>query len=77
MRGSGADSQAKQEAATTEGLKITSTGTLGGPDRYLTYLGTDKPIYRAGETIYMRGVILHHATRKPLPGSPPRPASAT
>jgi hypothetical protein len=43
------------------------TSTLGGPDRYLTHLSTDKPIYRRGETMYMRGVILHHATRKPLP----------
>src|SRR5262245_31185665 len=40
---------------------------LGGTERYLTYVSTDKPIYREGETLYVRGVILHHATRKPLP----------
>lgn len=42
-------------------------GVLGGPDRYLTYLSTDKPIYRSGEMVYVRGVLLHHATRRPLP----------
>jgi alpha-2-macroglobulin-like protein len=44
----------------------TLTDTLGGADRYLTHLATDKPIYRPGETLYVRGVMLHHATRKPL-----------
>ena len=29
---------------------------LGGNDRYLTYVSTDKPIYRPGETLFMRGV---------------------
>jgi hypothetical protein len=43
------------------------TQTLGGAERYLTYLSTDKPIYRPGEKIYMRGVILHHTSRQPLP----------
>src|SRR5262245_20575491 len=43
---------------------------LGGTERYLTYVSTDKPIYREGETLYVRGVILHHATRKPLPDEP-------
>ncbi len=32
---------------------------LGGPDRYLTHLSTDKPIYRIGETVFLRGVLLH------------------
>lgn len=39
--------------------------TLGGNDRYLTYLSTDKPIYRPGEPVYVRGVPLHYLTRKP------------
>jgi hypothetical protein len=43
------------------------TQILGGENRYLTFLSTDKPIYRPGETIYMRAVMLHHATRQPLP----------
>ena len=66
LQGSSADSQANKEAATADGLTIASTDVLGGPDRCLAYLDTDKPVYRAGETLYMRGVILHHATRKPL-----------
>ena len=40
--------------------------SLGGGDRYLTYVSTDKPIYRPGETLYMRGVPLHYITRKPI-----------
>ncbi len=48
-------------------LKIANADILGGADRYLTHVSTDKPIYRAGETIYIRGVLLHHATHRPLP----------
>ena len=33
----------------------------------LTHISTDKPIYRPGETAYVRGVMLHHLTNKPLP----------
>jgi len=69
LRGSGADNEAKSNATTVQGLKITNTEILGGSNRYLAYLSTDKPIYRAGETIYMRGVILHHATRVPFPAN--------
>jgi hypothetical protein len=42
------------------------TETLGGEDRYLTHLTTDKPIYRAEETVYVRGTILHAFTQKPI-----------
>jgi alpha-2-macroglobulin-like protein len=38
---------------------------LGGADRYLTYVSTDKPIYREGETVYVRAVTLHASTRVP------------
>lgn len=44
----------------------TPTDALGGPERYLTYVCTDKPIYRAGEKVYIRGVILRADTRQPL-----------
>ena len=44
------------------------TATLGGPDRYLTYVSTDKPIYRINETVFVRAVVLHHETRKPSAG---------
>ena len=36
-------------------------------DRYLTYVSTDKPIYRPGETLYVRSIPLHGLTRKPVP----------
>ncbi len=64
-----ADSDPAKPAVT----KVT-TETLGGADRYLTHLSTDKPIYRAGETIYMRGVLLHHASHRPLPAGAEVPA---
>src|SRR5215468_3620018 len=31
---------------------------LGGVERYLTHVSTDKPIYRTGERVYVRGVVL-------------------
>ncbi|NQT51013.1 A-macroglobulin complement component, partial [bacterium] len=43
-----------------------TTASLGGSDRYLTALSTDKPIYRPGEKVYIRGVVLHAMDRKPL-----------
>src|SRR5215218_2821799 len=38
---------------------------LGGPDRYLTYVSTDKPIYRPGEKLYVRASILHAVKHTP------------
>jgi uncharacterized protein YfaS (alpha-2-macroglobulin family) len=32
---------------------------LGGPSRYVTAVSTDKPIYRPGEKVWVRGVLLH------------------
>jgi hypothetical protein len=52
--------------AKAEGTGV-STEQLGGDDRYLTFVSTDKPLYRPGERVYVRGVVLHHASRKPLP----------
>jgi len=43
------------------------TDALGGDARYLTHLSTDKPIYRAGETVYVRGVVLDAFDHTPLP----------
>jgi hypothetical protein len=37
--------------------RITSKD-LGGESRYMNYLSLDKPIYRVGETVYMRAVVL-------------------
>ena len=42
--------------------------SLGGDKRYITYLSTDKPIYRPGETLRLRGVVLNAAAHQPLPG---------
>jgi uncharacterized protein YfaS (alpha-2-macroglobulin family) len=39
---------------------------LGGADRYLTAISTDKPIYRTGETVWVRGVVLHASKRTRL-----------
>ena len=43
------------------------TQALGGEERYLTHISTDKPIYKPGETVYARGVMLHQLTGKPQP----------
>src|SRR6185295_10936402 len=45
------------------------TGDLGGAERYLTHVSTDKPIYRTGEKIYVRGVILRADGHSPLTSS--------
>ena len=49
---------------------LADSQSLGGTERYLTFVATDKPMYRGGETLYVRAVILHHATHKPLPDEP-------
>ncbi|MBS0202999.1 MAG: A-macroglobulin complement component [Planctomycetes bacterium] len=43
-------------------------------DRYLTYVSTDKPIYRPGETLYVRSIPLHGLTRCPVPAGQDLPA---
>ena len=43
--------------------KPVTTETLGGAQRYLTHVSTDKPIYRPGETLYVRGAVLAAADR--------------
>jgi uncharacterized protein YfaS (alpha-2-macroglobulin family) len=48
------------------GRQSAAGGVLGG-DRYLTYVSTDKPIYRPGETLYVRSIPLHCLTRQPIP----------
>jgi hypothetical protein len=51
---------------TPEPKKPSATEILGGANRFLTHVSTDKPIYRPGETVYIRGVVLHANSRKPL-----------
>ncbi len=48
--------------------KKATTTTLGGTERYLTVLSTDKPIYRGKEKVYIRGVILQANDHTPLKG---------
>jgi len=45
---------------------------LGGADRFLTYVSTDKPIYRPGEKLYVRAAVLH--ARKHTPSGDGTPA---
>jgi len=48
-----------------------TSASLGGADRYLVHVSTDKPIYRTGEMVYGRGVLLHALNRTPLQDAPP------
>ncbi len=60
--------EASPDSATADTeTTIVTTNTLGGDERYLTHLSTDKPIYRVGEIVYVRGVLLHHANRHAVP----------
>jgi uncharacterized protein YfaS (alpha-2-macroglobulin family) len=45
-----------------------TTAELGGAERYLSCLSTDKPIYRANEKVFARAVLLNAATRQPMGG---------
>ena len=55
------------ESAQNEAARsLVTADLLGGADRYLTHVSTDKPIYRRGEKLYVRGVVLHQQTNKPL-----------
>jgi len=50
---------AQLQAKTVEPLK------LGGGDRFLAHVATDKPIYRPGETVYVRTTVLNAFDRAP------------
>ncbi|NPC70051.1 A-macroglobulin complement component [Corallococcus exiguus] len=43
--------------------------SLGGENRYLTHVTTDKPLYRPGEQVLVRGLVLDALNRKPYAGS--------
>lgn len=57
---------ARQEENETHGLPLPSSEQLGGPHRPLLFLATDKPVYRPGETVYARAVLLQSDTFFPL-----------
>ncbi|HEX5750404.1 MAG TPA: alpha-2-macroglobulin family protein [Archangium sp.] len=42
------------------------TGSLGGPGRQLTFISTDKPLYRPGEQVMARGLVLEAQGHTPL-----------
>ncbi|RKH06700.1 A-macroglobulin complement component [Corallococcus sp. CA053C] len=46
-----------------------TTRSLGGANRYLTHVTTDKPLYRPGEQVLARGLVLEALSRKPFAGS--------
>ena len=46
-------------------LKRVDSPALGGDQCYLAHVSTDKPIYREGEKVYLRSVLLHVADRTP------------
>lgn len=48
-----------------DGPKAPAPLNLGGPDRYLTFVSTDKPIYRPGEKLYVRSALLHASKHTP------------
>jgi alpha-2-macroglobulin-like protein len=43
-----------------------TTQKLGGADRCLTYISTDKPIYRTGDKVFFRGITLNASNHKPI-----------
>lgn len=47
-------------------VAVAKADVLGGEERFLTHVTTDKPIYRAGESVYVRGVILEAHKHAPL-----------
>jgi hypothetical protein len=46
--------------------QLVSHEQLGGKGRYRTHLSTDKPVYKLGETVYIRGVILDASHHTPM-----------
>lgn len=44
-----------------------TTESLGGPERYLTFVSTDKPIYKISDSVHLRGVLLDAIHHKPMP----------
>ena len=53
------------ESSSEPGPKLITAEKLGGADRFLTHTSTDKPIYRIGETVYVRTVLLNAQDQKP------------
>ena len=52
--------------STADNNVMATTDILGGPHRCLTSVSTDKPIYHAGDRVYLRGVVLGAGDHRPL-----------
>lgn len=50
-------------------LTRADAGSLGGATRFRTYVTTDKPLYRPGEQVLARGLMLEAARHTPNPSS--------
>ena len=55
-----------ESTANTQGFSVPLPERLGGKDRSLVFLSTDKPIYKPGETVYARVVALQAGTYFPV-----------
>jgi hypothetical protein len=49
------------------GLLIAQIGSDPVMESYLTHVSTDKPIYRTGEKVYVRGIVLRANGHSPMP----------
>ena len=56
---------------------LATSADLGGKDRFLSFVSTDKPIYRANEKVWVRAVLLNAATHQPLPDNQTAQAQVT
>ncbi len=63
---SAVDNVAEEGKTGDKGNNPITSERLGGSERYLTYLSTDKPVYRGGEKVYLRVVVLEAGTNFPL-----------
>lgn len=52
-------------ATAKPGSTVVTSEELGGKDRFMAYVSTDKPIYRGGEKVYVRSVLLDAASHRP------------
>src|SRR5262245_36719617 len=50
---------------------------LGSIERYQAHLATDKPIYRTGEKVYVRSVVLRADGHSPIASSPGQTGTAS
>lgn len=63
-----ASSQAMTGLGNSNIWKKPTSHELGGSNRYLTFLSTDKPLYQTGEKVFIRGVLLDSASHRPRVG---------